>query len=72
MTPEFVKSFGEIPAKAVDYPGFIVSRILDIIPNYRKIRFRMVAPAVITVIPKGPADAAPNRYASIKPGFQGL
>ncbi|AEG16429.1 3-hydroxybutyryl-CoA dehydrogenase [Desulfofundulus kuznetsovii DSM 6115] len=30
---EFVKSLGKIPAEAVDYPGFIVSRILDVMLN---------------------------------------
>jgi len=30
---EFVKSLGKIPAEAVDYAGFIVSRILDVMLN---------------------------------------
>ncbi|OPY88098.1 MAG: putative 3-hydroxybutyryl-CoA dehydrogenase [Smithella sp. PtaU1.Bin162] len=30
---QFVESLGKIPAKAVDYPGFIASRILDVMLN---------------------------------------
>lgn len=30
---EFVKSLGKVPAKAVDYAGFIVSRVLDVMLN---------------------------------------
>lgn len=30
---QFVESLGKIPAKAVDYPGFIASRLLDVMMN---------------------------------------
>lgn len=30
---KFVESLGKIPAKAVDYPGFIASRVLDVMLN---------------------------------------